>query len=146
MIRKTIFVGPLGVAENVEQSIRIGLFYAALGCLQRVASIHGFFTNLVPVTTFRHLETVIFRKRGIFNIAARFCQGGLKFLIIRITDALEEEQQKDIGFKIGGIHRATKNIRCGPKPIGRGVRVGAVFLFIDCAMCPMKSDNDKNTR
>ena len=80
------------------------------------------------MTALWNLETVIFREGSIFDIAAGFIQSCFIFLIIRITDTFEKEQRKYISFKVGGIYRATQDIRGGPKPIGKTVIVGAVFF------------------
>ena len=127
-VGKTLLIGPLGIAENAVQRIRVGLFNAAHGRLESKTNIGAFGTDILPMTAFRDLKTVIFRKGGIFLIPVGLLQRGGELLIIDIGKTLKKQKRKNIGFKIRRIHRPAQNI-CG-LPQMPGKRTG-ILIFRD---------------
>jgi hypothetical protein len=63
-VRKAVLVGPLGVAEDAVQGIRVGLLDAAHGLLERMADIGALGPDILPVAALRNLEAVVLGEIG----------------------------------------------------------------------------------
>jgi hypothetical protein len=70
---------------------------------------------VVSMATFGYLETMVFTKFGIIQIAVTFTQGGLILFIPYIADALEKQQRKYVLFKVGGINHSAQDIGGAPR-------------------------------
>jgi hypothetical protein len=57
-IGQAVLVGPLGIAEDAIEGVRVGLFDFAHGALERIADVGGDGAHVVPVAVIRNLEAV----------------------------------------------------------------------------------------
>ena len=119
-VRKAVFVGPLGIAEDAVQGVRVGLLDAAHGLLERMADIGALGPDIFPVAALRNLEPVVLRELGKFHIAVGLIQGHGILLVIDVGEPLEEQQREDVGLEIGRVDRTAENIRSFPKMPGEG--------------------------
>ena len=109
-VGEPVLVGPLGVAEDAVERLRVGLLDAAHGRLQRLADVGRHRAHVAPVAVLRHLEAVVLRKAGVLLVAAGLGQRGLILLVVDIGDALEEQQREDVGLEVGRIHRPAQDV------------------------------------
>ena len=114
-VGQAILVGPLRIAEDAVERLRVRLLDAAHRLLQRLADVGGDRAHVVPVAALGDLKAVVLRELGVFLVAAGFRQRGLVFLVVHIGDALEEEQREDVGLEVGGIDRAAQDVRGFPE-------------------------------
>jgi hypothetical protein len=67
------------------------------------------------VAAVRDLEPVVLGKERVLLVALGFGQRYRVLLVVRIGNALEEEQREDVGLEIGGVYGAAQNIRGFPQ-------------------------------
>ena len=108
-IGQSILVGPLGIAENAIQGVRVGLLDLPHGALQGIADVGRLGADIVPVAVFRNLKAVRLGEQGQLRIPG-FIDDLLVFLIPDVADPLEEQQREDVGLEVGRIHRAAQDV------------------------------------
>src|SRR5690554_4096637 len=81
-IRKSVFVGPAGIAKNSVERIGIGFFYFTHCILNGHAYIGSGFSGGVPMRFLWHYKMVVLCKCGIFHIAITLFQSFFKFFVI----------------------------------------------------------------
>jgi len=114
-VGQALLVGPGRIAEDGVEGLGVRLLDAAHRLLQSLADISRNHAHIVPVAARGNLKAVVLRKLGVLLVAPRFLQRRRIFLIIDIRDALEEEERKDVGLEVGGIHRTPQNVRRLPE-------------------------------
>ena len=62
-VREAVFVGPLRVAEDAVELVRVGGLDGAHGGLKRLADVLGRLPHVAPVGFLRDLEAVVLRDR-----------------------------------------------------------------------------------
>ena len=84
-IRKTFLVGPVGIAKDALQLLRIDFLDGIQGLANGLAHIYSNLPYFIPVCFCWHFETVVFVESCIFQIAVAFSKGIFIFLVT-LTD------------------------------------------------------------
>ena len=108
-IRQAVLVGPLGIAEDAVQGVRVGLLDLAHRPLQCRTDVARLGADVVPVAVLWDLEAVRLREPRQLLIAS-LVDDFLVFLVPDVADALEEQQREDVGLEVSRIHRAAQDV------------------------------------
>lgn len=122
-VRKTVLIGPLSIAENAVQGIRVGPLNAAHGLLERMTNVGTLDPNIPPMTALWNLEAVVLRELGELNITVGLFQGNGILLVIDVGEPFEEQKREDVGLKVSRIDRTAQNICGRPQVPGQSVKI-----------------------
>ena len=107
-VGEALFVGPAGAAEDAAQGGVVGAFQGHHCVLDGGAYVFGGCAHVGPVRSLGDGEAVEFIEAGVFFVASGVGQGGLVFLVVDITDALEEQEGEDVLFVVSGVDGAAQ--------------------------------------
>ena len=130
LVREAVFVRPRGVAEDAAESVRIGLLDGMHGLLDGEAEVGGGFANLCPVILLRDEEAVELRAAGVVFVAVALGEGFGEFLVVDVTNALEEEQREDELLIVPGIDMPTQVSGRTPEVFFEGLLVHSALLAL----------------
>ena len=94
-VGEPVLVGPLSIAEDAVELVRVGRFDGTHGRLEGAAYVSVDLADFVPVSIGRHLEAVVFREQCKVLVPAGITQGSDRFLVEYVAEAFVEEQRED---------------------------------------------------
>jgi hypothetical protein len=83
-VGESVFVGPLGIAEDAVEGMRVGLFDPSEGGLESLADVDCNFSYILPVAVFGDLEAIVFREECRFLVSFKFIKGYLVLFVMDI--------------------------------------------------------------
>ena len=81
-VRQTVFVGPLGIAEDPIERLWVGFFNFTHRPLECFADVGCLLANVVPVASLGNLKAVVLREQGVLLIAVGLIEGAANFLVV----------------------------------------------------------------
>src|SRR4029453_8306540 len=122
-VREAVFVGPLGVAKDAVELVRIGSLDGAQGILQGAANIRGGLTHPAPMSLGWNLEAVVLWEEGELLILIGLGQPGPRLFVEHVAQALVEQQRKDKLLVVASIDGAAQE-RSGAPEVGFELLLG----------------------
>ena len=126
-VGQLVLVGPVGVAEDAVERLRVGLLDLAERRLQGAADVLSVVSYVVPQVAIRNGEAVILGEGRELVVAAGLLQRLGELLQVDVTDPLEEHQRKDVRLEVGLVDAAAENVGGLGKvllQLGQGKAVG----------------------
>lgn len=94
-VGEAVLVGPLGVAEDAVELVRVGGLNDAHGGLEHLPDVLGGLSHFAPMGIGRNLKAMVLRVGSEFSITAGFRQRGLSLFVKDVAQTFVEEQRKD---------------------------------------------------
>ena len=97
-IREPILICPGTITKNTLQLVNIGIFHLAECLNNGHTNIFGYSTDIIPVIPLWNHKGMDFISIKFSSVIAILFDSECCFFIVYITDALEEQQRKNILF------------------------------------------------
>src|SRR5215831_17895330 len=107
-VREAIFVGPLGVAKDAVELVRIGGLDGTQDILQGAANIRGGLTHPASINLGWNLEAMVLWEEGELLIPIGLGQRGPRLLVEHVAQALVEQQRKDELLVVASVDGAAQ--------------------------------------
>lgn len=130
-VGEAVFVRPARVVEAREDAAERGLVRLLDGehrFCQAVADVLRRIAHVAPMAAVRDGEEVHFGERGIFLVAAGFCERGVVFFIPVVGNALVKKQRRDVGLVLVLIDRPAHDVAGLEQPLIE--RLAREFRFV----------------
>ena len=133
-IREPVFIGPLGIAEDPVEGVRVGLFDPSEGGLERLADVDCDFSYILPMAIFGNLEAIVFGEECRFLVSVKLIECCLVLFVMDIGETLEEQERENIGLEVCRIDRSLEEPSGFPQvgfELGEGDLGGHTFQKTD---------------